>query len=246
MSSAYALLEGDLHRHGERRHAHPHDGPHHHHEHSYGPHESRGHSHGLADPTITRSRAGLRAVLASLAVLGATAVLQAIVFAATGSVALLADFIHNAGDALTAIPLSVAFLLRSRQAERGAGLWVVAAIFISACAAGVEAVHRLLDPSTPDRLVALAAAGAVGFAGNWIAAGIRTRAGRRLDSAALIADGGHARADAYVSLGVIASAGVVALGFPVADPLIALAITLVILRISWTSWQTVRASHLHD
>jgi len=174
-------------------------------------------------------------------VLGVTAVAQAVVFALSGSIALLADLIHNAGDALTAVPLGIAFLLRSRRAERLAGLAVVLAILVSACVAGAEAVRRLIDPQEPDHLLALAAAGAIGWAGNLVAARVRTRAGRRLDSPALIADGDHARADAYVSLGVVASAAVVALGVHVADPLIGLAISLVILRITWHSWRTVRA-----
>jgi cation diffusion facilitator family transporter len=144
------------------------------------------------------------------------------------------------GDAATAIPLGIAFVLRSERAERLAGLAVVAAIFVSACVAGYEAVDRLVHPQDVEALGALALAGAVGFAGNWVAAIVRTRAGLRLDSAALVADGDHARADAYVSLGVIASAAVVALGVRVADPLIGLAITIVILRITWRSWRTVR------
>jgi cation diffusion facilitator family transporter len=203
------------------------------------------HSHGLVDPSIRRSRAGVRAVLWALAVLAATAAVQAAILVATGSIALLADLIHNVGDALTAVPLGIAFLMRSDRAERLAGLAVVAAIFVSAAVAGYEAVDRLINPHTPSHLAALALAGAAGFAGNWVAARIRTRAGRRLDSPALVADGAHARADAYVSLGVVASAVVVALGAPVADPLIGLAITLVILRITWQSWQTVRGGHAH-
>jgi len=179
-------------------------------------------------------------VLIALAVLGITAAAQTLVFTLTDSVALLADLIHNFGDALTAVPLGIAFLLRSERAERGAGLFVVAAIFVSACVAGVEAVLRLIDPMPPEHLWALAAAGALGYAGNLVAAQIRTRAGRRLDSPALIADGDHARADAYVSLAVVASAAVVAVGLPIADPLIGLAITGVILRITWQSWATVR------
>jgi cation diffusion facilitator family transporter len=205
---------------------------HHHHDH--------GHSHGLVDDSIKRSRAGVRAVAVALAVLAVTTLAQAAVFVASGSVALLADLIHNGGDALTAVPLGVAFALRSQRAERLAGLAVVGAIFVSACVAGVESVHRLLDPQRPDALGALAVAGAIGFAGNFVAGVVRTRAGRRLDSPALVADGDHARADAYVSLGVVASAAVVALGLDVADPLIGLAITLLILRITWQSWRTVR------
>jgi divalent metal cation (Fe/Co/Zn/Cd) transporter len=109
--------------------------------------------------------------------------------------------------------------------------------------AGYEAIDRLLDPQDVQALGPLAAAGALGFAGNWVAAMIRSRAGRRLDSAALIADGAHARADAYVSLAVVASAGALGAGLEVVDPLIGLGITLVILRITWQSWRTVRHQH---
>ncbi len=203
-------------------------------------HGDHGHSHGLVDDRIKRSREGIRAVSLSLAVLGVAAIAQTVVFLASGSIALLADLIHNFGDALTAVPLGVAFALRSEVAERRAGLAVVAAIFISACVAGVEAVSRLVHPSAPTHLAVLALAGAIGYGGNFIAARIRLSAGRRLDSAALIADGHHARADAYVSLAVIASAIIVSLGAPTADPIIGLAITLVILRITWQSWTTVR------
>jgi cation diffusion facilitator family transporter len=219
-----------------RHHDDPHD-----HDHRHG---GRGHSHGFVDESIKRSRAGMRAVALALVVLAVTAAAQAVVFALSGSVALLADLIHNAGDAATAIPLGIAFALRSARAERWAGLAVVAAIFVSACVAGYEAVHRLIEPAPVGHLGVLAAAGAIGFAGNWLAAHIRSRAGRRLDSPALVADGAHARADAYVSLAVIASAAVLHIGIPVADPLIGLAITLVILRITRASWRTVRG-HEH-
>jgi cation diffusion facilitator family transporter len=225
------------------------DGPHTHeaephpHRHRHGGH---GHSHGLVDESIKRSRAGLRAVGLSLAILALAAGAQLVIFIASGSVALLADLIHNFGDASTAIPLGVAFLLRSARAERWAGLLVVATIFFSACVAGIEAISRLIHPQTPTHLLALAAAGLIGFGGNWIAARIRTRAGNRLDSPALIADGNHARADAYVSLAVVATAFVVALGLPIADPLIGLAITAVILKITWDSWRTVSGhGHAH-
>jgi cation diffusion facilitator family transporter len=205
-----------------------------------------GHTHGLLDPSIKRSREGLRAVGISLAVLGAAALAQAAIFLLTDSIALLADLIHNIGDALTAVPVGAAFLLRSERAERIAGLFVVAAILISACVAGYEAVLRLIDPRAPDQLATLAIAGLIGYWGNWVAAQVRSRAGHRLGSAALIADGNHARADAYVSLGVVASAAVVALGVEVADPLIGLAITIVILRITWQSWGTVQGhGHAH-
>jgi divalent metal cation (Fe/Co/Zn/Cd) transporter len=247
----YELLGGDLHRHGNRLvHEHPHTGPHthepepHSHGHDHRHHSGHGHSHGLVDESIKRSREGLRAVGLSLAVLGVAAVAQLAIFVASGSIALLADLIHNFGDASTAIPLGVAFLLRSARAERWAGLLVVATIFFSACVAGIEAISRLIHPQTPTHLFALAAAGLIGFGGNWIAARIRTRAGNRLDSPALIADGNHARADSYVSLAVVATAAVVALGLPIADPLIGLAITAVILKITWDSWRTVRG-HRH-
>ena len=235
---AYAPLTGERHRHGDLEHSHPHDGPHHHDD-----NHGHGHSHGFVDASIKRSREGLRTVLLSLAVLGATALIQTAIFLSSGSVALLADLIHNFGDAVTAVPLGAAFLLRSEHAERAAGLFVVAAIFISACVAGLEAVRRLVDPSPPDHLGVLSVAGAVGYLGNLLAARVRTAAGQRLASPALVADGDHARADAYVSLAVLASAAAVAVGADIADPLIGLGITAVILRITWQSWRTVRG---HD
>src|SRR5262245_51627722 len=167
-------------------------------------HHHHGHSHGLIHDSIKRSRAGVRAVLISLAVLGVAAAVQALIFALSGSVALLADLIHNAGDALTAFPVAAAFLLRSERAERWAGYAVVLAIFISACVALVETIDRLIHPSALSHLWALAGAGVVGFMGNELAARVRLRAGRRLDSPALIADGQHARVDGFVSLAVIA------------------------------------------
>jgi cation diffusion facilitator family transporter len=197
---------------------------------------SRGHSHALE----VRSRAGIRAVSTSLAVLLATAVVQVVVYALSGSVALLADLIHNFGDALTAVPLGIAFFLQSVRGERLAGLAVVLAIFISACVALAESIQRLVHEQRLSHLWALAAAGVAGFAGNELAALVRIRSGKRLASPALVADGYHARIDGLVSLGVVASAAVVALGQPLADPAIGLAITLVILRITWQSWQVVR------
>jgi cation diffusion facilitator family transporter len=208
-------------------------------------HGGHGHSHGLVDESIKRSRDGLRVVAISLGVLLATALLQIVIFVSTGSVALLADLIHNTGDALTAIPLAIAFLLRSARAERRAGYFVVATIFVSAAVAAVESVNRLINPQHIDHLLALAAAGVIGFIGNEIAAQIRLSAGRRLDSPALIADGNHARVDGLVSLAVVAGAGVVAAGLDVADPLIGLVITVVILRITWQSWKTISAPDDH-
>jgi cation diffusion facilitator family transporter len=220
--------------------AHTHEHGHSHgHAHSDGEH-GHGHSHGLVHASIKRSKAGLRAVSLSLAILLLTALAQGAVFVATSSVALLADLIHNFGDALTALPLGVAFVLRSFRAEKRAGYFVVATIFVSACVAAGEAINRLINPQTIHHLPTLAAAGIIGFIGNEIAAQIRLRAGHNLNSPALVADGNHARTDGYVSLAVVASAAVVALGLNVADPLIGLAITLVILRITWQSFQTVR------
>ena len=187
-----------------------------------------------------RSRKGLHAVGASLGVLGVTALIQAAIYLASGSVALLADLIHNFGDALTAVPLGVAFLLRSARGERFAGLAVVLAIFLSACVAGVVAVEKIVSPEAPDHLLALGLAGVVGFLGNEISAQVRLRAGRRLDSSALVADGHHARTDGLVSLGVLLSSLLIAVGLPIADPIIALVITVVILHIALESWQTVR------
>ncbi len=246
----YVPLGGDRHRHRNTIHSHPHRGPHAHERQGPGDHRrhrgDHGHSHGLIDPSIKRSREGLRAVGLSLAVLGLTALAQVGVYTLTGSVALLADLIHNFGDAATAIPLGIAFLLRSERAEHDAGLFVVLAIFASACVAGYESVVRLINPEAAADLLALAIAGLIGFGGNWVAAIIRTRAGRKLNSPALVADGNHARADSYVSLAVVASAIVVALGVPIADPLIGLGITAVIIKITWDSWWTVRGrDHIH-
>ena len=204
------------------------------------------HSHGLLDRSILRSRAGVRAVSLSLAVLTVTALIQGYLYARTLSVALLADLIHNFGDALTAIPLGLAFILRSARGERFGGLFVVFTIFVSACVAAVQAIERFINPRDLTHLWWLAAAGLIGFAGNEVAAQIRSRAGRRLDSPALIADGKHARVDGFVSLGVLFSAGAAALGFEMVDPVIGLAIAIVILKITWDSWLIVRAPHEHQ
>jgi cation diffusion facilitator family transporter len=227
-----ALSDGHAHDH---EHGHP-SGHDHDHEHGHG------HSHGLVDRSIMRSRAGLRAVGLSLAVLAVTALAQLALYAVTGSVALLADLIHNTGDALTAIPIGIAFLLRSGRAERWAGMAVVLAILVSALVALYESIDRLVHPRSLTQLWILALAGVIGFIGNEVAARVRLRAGHRLASTALLADGQHARADGFVSLGVVASAAVVALGLDVADPLIGLGITLMILKITWDSWRTVRAT----
>ncbi|HEY4397713.1 MAG TPA: cation diffusion facilitator family transporter [Acidimicrobiia bacterium] len=245
------------HRHGRLRHCHPDRGRHRHlgpafrrstditlaNERARPRHDHIQHVHGLVDEGVGRSAAGVRVVGLSLALLAGAAIAQAMVFVISGSVALLADLIHNFGDALTAVPLGIAFTLRSARAERRAGLIVVAVIFVSACVAAAQAIDRLLYPSVPDHLAALAIAGGIGALANFLAALVRLRGGRRLDSPALIADGEHARADAYVSLAVVLSAGAVALGISIADPLIGLAITAVILRITWQSWRTIQGAH---
>jgi len=164
----------------ERRHEHEHDG------------HSHGHSHGLVDRSIVRSHAGVKAVSISLLVLGLAAAAQTVVFVLSGSVALLADLIHNYGDALTAVPLGIAFVLRSFRGEKLAGLAVVLAIFASACVALYETILRFVHPQQLTHLWVLAGAGVIGFVGNEIAAQVRLRAGRRLSSPALIADGNHA------------------------------------------------------
>jgi cation diffusion facilitator family transporter len=201
-----------------------------------------GHSHGLVDRSLLRSQEGIRAVAASLGVLAVTAAMQVFIFVLSGSVALLADLIHNSGDALTAIPLGIAFYLRSVRGERWAGFAVVFAIGVSACVALYETILRFIHPQPLTHLGILAIAGLVGFLGNETAAQVRLRAGKRLESPALIADGNHARVDGFVSLGVIASSLGVALGLRLADPVVGLAITLVILKITWDSWKTVKGS----
>jgi cation diffusion facilitator family transporter len=203
-------------------------------------HDGHGHSHGLVDRSIIRSREGVKAVSISLAVLGIAAGIQLAIFTLSGSVALLADLIHNFGDALTAVPLGIAFFLRSIRGEKFAGLAVVLAIFVSACVALYETILRFIHPQHLTHLWVLALAGVVGFVGNEVAAQVRLHAGKRLASAAMTADGNHARIDGFVSLGVVASAIVVALGAQIADPIIGLTITLVILKITWDSWNTVR------
>jgi cation diffusion facilitator family transporter len=217
---------------GASSHAHKHE---HGHAHSH----AQGHTHGLVDRSILRSREGVKAVGLSLAILGLTAAAQFAIFVFSNSVALLADLIHNFGDALTAVPLGIAFFLRSFRGEKLAGLAVVLAIFVSACVALYETIQRFLHPEDLTHLWVLAAAGVIGFAGNELAAQVRLRAGRRLSSPALIADGNHARTDGFVSLGVVASAIIVALGAPIGDPIVGLVITLVIFKITWDSWRLV-------
>jgi cation diffusion facilitator family transporter len=201
------------------------------------------HSHDSADKVdsaLESSREGLRALWLSLAVLGLTAALQAVVAYWSHSVGLLGDTLHNVADALTAVPLGLAFLVGRRAANRRytygygraedlAGIAIVAVITASALVAGYEAVLRLLHPQPVHHLVAVALAAVLGFAGNEVVAQLRIRVGRRIGSAALVADGLHARTDGFTSLAVLFGAGGVALGWSWADPAVGLLITVAIL-----------------
>jgi len=224
----------------------PEAGHHHHHHHD----DAHTHTHGAIDPEIASSERGIWAVKWSLVGLLITAVLQAVVFWLSGSVALLADLIHNVGDAMTALPLGVAFLVSRRKPtprfaygfdrlEDLAGVAIVAIVLLSAMITAYESVERFYHPQPLHHLGALAIAAIVGFIGNEIVAVFRIRVGREINSAALVADGYHALADGLVSLAVLLSAGGVWLGYPWADPLIGLVITVVLLKIVWESGQTV-------
>lgn len=211
------------------------------------------HSHDAADSiddAMESSAAGIRAVKISLIALGVTALAQIVVVAISGSVALLADTIHNFSDALTAVPLWIAFVLGRRAATRRytygfgrvedlAGLFIIAMIALSAAIAGYQSVRRLLNPVAIDHVGWVAAAGLIGFIGNEIVAVYRIRVGRRIGSAALVADGLHARTDGLTSLAVVLGASGVALGFPIADPIIGILITLAILAILRTAVRDV-------
>ncbi|MBE9138105.1 cation transporter [Nodosilinea sp. LEGE 07088] len=217
------------------------------HRHHHGDH---GHTHGTIDPSIATSDRGLWAVKWSLVVLLLTAVLQAGVFWLSGSVALLADLIHNIGDALTALPLGVAFIIGRRQptarftygygrVEDLAGVAVVAVILVSALVTAYESIDRFYHPQPIHHLGALAVAASIGFVGNEVVAIFRMRVGRAINSAALIADGQHALADGVVSLAVLVSAIGVWLGYSWADPVIGLVITALLLKIVWESGQII-------
>jgi cation diffusion facilitator family transporter len=203
----------------------------------------RPHSHDAADSVdaaLAASADGIRALKISLLVLGATASAQLAVVLVSGSSALLADTIHNFSDALTAVPLWVAFVLGRRSATRRytygfgraedlAGVFIVAMIALSAIVAGYESIRRLVDPQPVENVGVVLAAGLIGFAGNELVAVYRIRVGRRIGSAALVADGRHARADGLTSLAVVAAALGVLAGFPLADPVVGLLITVAIL-----------------
>jgi cation diffusion facilitator family transporter len=209
---------------------------------SAGHHGSHPHVHGVVDQQLASTARGLAALKWSFIVLAGGSALQVALLMVSGSVALLADAIHNAADALTAIPLVIAFLLMKRRptsrftyglgrVEDLAGVAIVLVILLSAIAAGFEAVRRLFHPHPVSAPGALAVAGLIGFLANELAALIRMRAGKEIHSAALVADGQHARVDGLASLAVAASAGAIELGYPMADPIIGLAITALILGI---------------
>ena len=213
-------------------------------------HDEHGHTHGAVDPSITSSDRGIWAVKWSFVGLMVTALLQVVVVVFSGSVALLSDTIHNFGDAATAVPLALAFALArlgtSRRfpfgygkAEDLAGVIVVLIILFSAAVAGYQSVERLLDPQPVGLLWAVAAASIVGFLGNEVVAVFRIRVGREIGSAALVADGYHARTDGWTSLAVLLGAIGVWLGFPLADPIVGLLITVAILGIVWQSGKLV-------
>lgn len=220
------------------------------HGHSHGSAGDHGHTHGVIDPSIASTERGVWAVKWSFVILAVTAAIQFAVVLLSGSVALLADMIHNVGDATTAIPLWIAFALARRKpsktftyglgrAEDLAGILIVLIILFSAVVAGYQAISRLLHPEPVQQLGWLAVAGFVGFIGNEAVAVFRIRVGRQMNSAALIADGYHARTDGVTSLAVVLGAGGVWLGFPLADPIIGLLITVAILGIVWQSSRAV-------
>jgi cation diffusion facilitator family transporter len=212
---------------------------------------SHGHSHDHhPDSALESSAEGMRALRISLLVLGLTAVAQGVVVALSGSVALLGDALHNAADALTAVPLGVAFLLGRRRPNRRytygygrvedlAGVVIVAVIALSSGLAAFVAVRRLLDPQPVTHLAAVAIAAGLGFGGNELVARYRIRTGRRIGSAALVADGLHARTDGFTSLAVLLGAGGVRAGWTWADPVVGLAITVAILGVGWQAGRQV-------
>jgi cation diffusion facilitator family transporter len=222
---------------------------HHHHGHSHG-HGAHDHTHGVIDPSITTTDRGIWAVKWSFIGLMITALLQVGVVALSGSVALLADTVHNFGDAATAIPLWIAFILVRRKPSRRftygygrvedlAGVLIVLIILFSAIVAGYESINRFFNPQPITYLGAVVVASIIGFFGNEAVAIFRIRVGKEIGSAALVADGYHARVDGLTSLAVLLGAVGVWLGFPLADPIIGLVITVAIFRIVWQSAQAI-------
>lgn len=237
------------HIHSDHEHdGHSHEGHEHHHGHDH--HGEHGHTHGVIDPSITTSRRGIWAVKRAFVILLITAIFQMAIVMLTGSVALLADTIHNVGDAATAIPLWVAFALSSWKPSRRftygfgrmedlAGLAVVGMIALSAAVAGYESIQRLVHPQVISHLWAVVGASIIGVVGNEAVAIFRIKVGKEIESAALVADGYHARADGLASLAVAFGALGVRLGYPLADPIVGLLITLLLVRIVWQSSKAV-------
>jgi len=220
------------------------------HSHDHGHDRSHGHTHGIVDPSITTSDQGLWAIKWSFVGLAATAALQLVVVFISGSVGLLADTIHNLGDAATAIPLGIAFwFARKKPSDRFtfgygrvedlAGIAIVLTILASAVIAGYESIERLLHPQEISHLWAVIGASIVGFLGNEGVAIFRIRVGREIGSAALIADGYHARVDGWTSLAVLVGAVGVWLGYPLADPIVGLLITTAIFAIVIQSGKSI-------
>ncbi|MFQ5617178.1 MAG: cation diffusion facilitator family transporter [Anaerolineales bacterium] len=220
--------------------AHPHDDPSNDHD----------HTHGVVDPSIVTTARGIWAVKRSMVGLLGTAVFQVVIVALTGSVALLADTIHNFGDAATAIPLWIAFRLARRKPSKQftygygrvedlAGVAIVFMILFSAVVAGYESIQRFFQPQEVKYLWAVVVASLIGFVGNEAVALLRIRVGKEIGSAALVADGYHARVDGLTSLAVLLGAVGVWLGFPLADPIVGLLITIAILRIVWDSGKSI-------
>jgi cation diffusion facilitator family transporter len=219
--------------------------------HHHAPHGgAHGHAHGAIDPSVTTTERGIWAIKWSFAILAITSLVQLAIVGLSGSVALLADTIHNIGDAGTAIPLWIAFMLARRppsprftygygRVEDLAGVAIVSVILFSAIVAGWQAIERLIDPQPITFLGWVAAAGVIGFLGNEAVAVFRVRIGREIQSAALVADGHHARVDGLTSLAVVLGAFGVWLGFPLADPIIGLVITAMIFGIVWQSAKAV-------
>ena len=212
--------------------------------------QGHGHTHGVIDPSLTSSDRGIWAIKWSFVILAMTSAFQFVIVLVSGSVALLADMIHNVGDATTAIPLWFAFVLARREPSKTftyglgrvedlAGMLIVLIILFSAVFAGYQAIHRLLNPEPVTHLGWLALAGFIGFVGNEVVAVFRIRVGRQMNSAALIADGYHARTDGLTSLAVVLGACGVWLGYPLADPIVGLLITITIGGIVWQSAKAV-------
>ena len=256
----------DVHASGDHHHDHGEGGHDHHHDHDHS-HETRNpliwiaqalhlpgfghtHDHGRGDMRAMNNELGIVTLKRALLVLGITTVLQVFIFLASGSVALLADTVHNLGDALNSIPLWLAFLLARRaatkrftygygRAEDIAGLFIVASIAFSAGYILWESINKLINPQPLTNLGWVAVAALIGFVGNELVAVMQIRVGRQIGSEAMVADGLHARTDGLTSLAVLFAAGGVWIGFPLADPIIGIIIGLAIVQITWGAMRAI-------